>query len=122
MSNYQVHVMREIPRKERSLVKVTRIDRGPPTALVYSFSPLVTKLLYCVCGVNVRGTLRNCGPGSSVGIATGYGLDGTGIEFRLQTQKRLSLRDYLDFLRRARWKECQHTPRRHMMGRYLDVL
>ena len=23
-----------------------------------------------------------CGPGSSVGIATGYGLDGPGIEFR----------------------------------------
>ena len=26
--------------------------------------------------------LRLCGPGSSVGIATGYGLDGTGIESR----------------------------------------
>ena len=23
-----------------------------------------------------------CGPGSSIGIATGYGLDGPGIEFR----------------------------------------
>jgi hypothetical protein len=39
-------------------VKVTRIDRGPPAALVYSFSPLVTKLLHCVSGVNVRGTLK----------------------------------------------------------------
>jgi hypothetical protein len=55
------------------------------------------------------------GPGSSVGIATDYGLYGPGIET-------LSLRDYLDFLRRARWKEYQHTPRSHMMGRYLDVL
>jgi hypothetical protein len=25
---------------------------------------------------------RKCGPGSSVGIATGYGLDGPGIESR----------------------------------------
>ena len=25
---------------------------------------------------------QNCGPGSSVGIATGYGLDGPGIESR----------------------------------------
>jgi hypothetical protein len=44
------------------------------------------------------------------------------VKYRPQTQRRLSLRDYLDFLRRARWKEYQHTPRRHMMGRYLDVL
>ena len=26
--------------------------------------------------------LTNCGPGSAVGIATGYGLDGSGIESR----------------------------------------
>jgi hypothetical protein len=90
---------------------------------------------------------ENCGPGSSVGIVTGYGLDGPGINLRLtykfwlaqkqeaitwiivhlgnyllQTQRRLLLRDYLDFLRGARWKEYQHTPRRHMMGRYMDVL
>ena len=26
--------------------------------------------------------IRVCGPGSSVGIATGYGLDGPGIEYR----------------------------------------
>ena len=26
--------------------------------------------------------VNNCGPGSSVGIATGYGLDGRGIESR----------------------------------------
>jgi hypothetical protein len=26
--------------------------------------------------------INSCGPGSSVGIATGYGLDGPGIEFR----------------------------------------
>jgi hypothetical protein len=41
------------------------------------------------------------------------------VKYRLQTQRRLSLQD---FLRRARWKEYQHTPRSHMIGRYLDVL
>jgi len=32
------------------------------------------------------GTLCRCGPGSSVGIATGYGLDGPGIESRWRTR------------------------------------
>jgi hypothetical protein len=31
---------------------------------------------------NLSSTCFECGAGSSVGIATGYGLDGTGIEFR----------------------------------------
>jgi hypothetical protein len=31
---------------------------------------------------NIHGTYFYCGSGSSVGIATGYGLDGTGIESR----------------------------------------
>jgi len=30
----------------------------------------------------LRWLLKFCGPGSSVGIATGYGLDGTGMESR----------------------------------------
>ena len=30
----------------------------------------------------IEGLLKICGPGSSVGIATGYGLDGPGIESR----------------------------------------
>jgi hypothetical protein len=37
-------------------------------------------------GVNftkLLGITKNCGPGSSVGIATDYGLDGPGIESRL---------------------------------------
>jgi hypothetical protein len=51
-SNYHVHAMKEIPRKERPLVKVTRIDRGPPAVLVYSFSFLVTKLWHCVSSIN----------------------------------------------------------------------
>ena len=48
--------------------------------------------LECVCKQNnpsKRGTIlknghipSNHGPGSSVGIATGYGLDGLGIEYR----------------------------------------
>jgi len=32
--------------------------------------------------VFMRHLVQNSGPGSSVGIATGYGLDGLGIEFR----------------------------------------
>jgi hypothetical protein len=44
------------------------------------------------------------------------------VNYRLQAQRRLSLKDYLDFIRRARWKEYHHTPRRQMVGRYLDVL
>jgi hypothetical protein len=31
---------------------------------------------------NITATSDNCGPGSSVGIAIGYGLDGSGIESR----------------------------------------
>jgi hypothetical protein len=51
-SNYHLHAMKEIPRKERPIVKVTRIDRGPPAALVYLFSLLVTKLCWhCVAGI-----------------------------------------------------------------------
>jgi len=34
-------------------------------------------------GVFIENLSRVCGPGSSVGIATGYGLDGPGIESRL---------------------------------------
>jgi hypothetical protein len=45
------------------------------------------KHLYFICTVSVSFcvieiTCLMCGPGSSVGIATGYGLDGPGIEFR----------------------------------------
>jgi hypothetical protein len=34
------------------------------------------------CPQIYRELTKTCGPGSSVGIATGYGLDGPGIEFR----------------------------------------
>jgi hypothetical protein len=50
------------------------------------------------------------GPDSSAGIATGYGLDGPGIELaRLielhsQREKDLTTRDYFDFLKRPKWK------------------
>jgi len=38
----------------------------------------------CICGGKLIVSLSalDCGPGSSVGIATGYGLDGPGIESR----------------------------------------
>ena len=42
--------------------------------------------------------------------------------YRLQTHRRQSLKDYLDFLRRARWKVYHHPRRSCKVGRYLDVL
>ena len=48
-------------------------------------------MIYCIMKCNVTSLcllklyafiMRSCGPGSSVGIATGYGLDGPGIESR----------------------------------------
>ena len=44
-------------------------------------------LMFFTCFIYIRPrysepSAYNCGPGSSVGIATGYGLDGPGIESR----------------------------------------
>jgi hypothetical protein len=39
-------------------------------------------ILICFVCTSVRTTATECGPGGSVGIATGYGLDGPGIESR----------------------------------------
>jgi hypothetical protein len=44
------------------------------------------------------------------------------VYYRLQTHRRQSLIDYLDFLRRARWKVHHNTRRNCKVGRYLDVL
>ena len=44
------------------------------------------------------------------------------VAYRMQTQKRLSLLDFTDFLRRTRWKAYNQTARRHTAGNYLDVL
>ena len=44
------------------------------------------------------------------------------VAYRLQTQRHLSLLDYMDFLKRARWKGYHRTSRRPEEGRYLDVL
>ena len=44
------------------------------------------------------------------------------VEFRLQTQRRLSLADYMDFLKRVRWKEHHRATKTLTVGRYLDVL
>jgi len=38
--------------------------------------------LHVNCPIFLSGLNQICGPGSSVGIATGYGLDGLGIEYR----------------------------------------
>ena len=37
---------------------------------------------FSVLSLGRRGHIYSCGPGGSVGIATGYGMDGPGIEFR----------------------------------------
>jgi hypothetical protein len=44
------------------------------------------------------------------------------IHYRLQNCRRLSLLDYMDFLKRARWKAYHRTLRRPETCRYLDVL
>ena len=44
------------------------------------------------------------------------------VAYRLQTQRRLSLTDYMDFLQGARWKEYHRTPKTPTVGRYLDEL
>jgi hypothetical protein len=44
------------------------------------------------------------------------------VHYRLQPQRRLSLVDYMDFLRRARWKLYRHDCRPLVTGRYLDVI
>jgi hypothetical protein len=66
----------------------------------------------------LRITLRYCqpGPGSSVGIATDYGLDDPGIE------SLLTLSDLYDFFRRVKRKMYQSRNRMRLVGNYLDVL
>ena len=44
------------------------------------------------------------------------------VHYRLLTQRRLSLLDYVDCMRRARWKLYQHPCRPRFTGRYLDVI
>jgi len=116
------------------------------------FSSLRVKNLIIICNLLSQG-----GPSSSVGIATGYGQDGPGIDvfpkhiskewtlrpifhywtpqkqaaivwivahlvaYRLQAQRSLSLTDYMDFLKRARWKEYQRATKKPTVRRYLDV-
>jgi hypothetical protein len=43
------------------------------------------------------------------------------VFYRLQNNRRLSLRDYMDFMKRARWKLQQYTAR-PKTGRYLEVM
>jgi hypothetical protein len=46
------------------------------------------------------------------------------VTYRLQTQRRLSINDYVyfDFLKRARWKEYRRSSKPPTVGRYLEVL
>jgi len=41
------------------------------------------------------------------------------VAYRLQTQRRLSLADYMEFLKRARWKEYHRATKKPTVGRYL---
>jgi hypothetical protein len=61
--------------------------------------------------------------GSSVDIATDYWLDGTGIEsYRTSYERTLTTHDYMDFLRRARWKIDSLPARQRLVGNYLSIL
>jgi len=44
------------------------------------------------------------------------------VAYRLKTQRRLSLADYMDFLKRACWKQYHRATKKPKVGRYLDVL
>jgi len=44
------------------------------------------------------------------------------VEYRMQRKKRSTLSDYIDFLRRAKWKAYQKYPRQHRVGNYLDII
>ena len=44
------------------------------------------------------------------------------VYYRLQSNRRLSLKDFMDFLRRARWKAYHRSSNRPKTGRYLDLL
>jgi hypothetical protein len=44
------------------------------------------------------------------------------VHYRLQAQRRLSFLDYMDFLRRDRWKLYRQARTHLVTGRYLDVI
>ena len=44
------------------------------------------------------------------------------VLYRMQQQRNLTLHDFLDFLRRAKWKIYQQTGRLAWVGNYLEVL
>ena len=44
------------------------------------------------------------------------------VHYRLQTHRRLSLSDFMDFLRRSRWKSRPRAGTISPTGRYLEVL
>ena len=44
------------------------------------------------------------------------------VEYRMQRNRLLKLNDYIDFLRQAKWKAYQKSPRQHIVGNYLDII
>ena len=41
------------------------------------------------------------------------------VEYRMQRKRRLTLNEYIDFLRRAKWKAYLKSPRQHSVGNIL---
>ena len=108
------------------------------------FSILSVVIFFALCAWNY-------GPGSSVAIPTELRAGRSGIEsrwllgpnFRLWPRQRhlatlwilanlvyylvhncrtISLEEYIDYLRRARWKKYRETKRRKTVGKYLEIL
>jgi len=53
---------------------------------------------------------------------TEAGGDCLDIVVHLAALRRLSVADYVDFFKRARWKEYHRTTKNPTVGRYLDVV
>jgi hypothetical protein len=100
--------------------------------------------------------IHNVGRDSSVGIATGYGLDGPGIEsrnipeewllrpdfniwppkrhravlwilihlvgYRMKRDRLLTMNDFIDFMRRSKWKATNTANWTFLTGNYLQIL
>ena len=43
------------------------------------------------------------------------------VVYRMQRKRLLTLNDFIDFLRRAKWKAYQKSPRQHRVGNCLDI-
>jgi hypothetical protein len=85
---FDIRIFCENYREFRSLIKKTAKNNGTSHADQYKFLTISRSVLLRIRNVsytsveNIKIHILSCGPGSSVVIATGYGLDGPGIESR----------------------------------------